>query len=247
MDGTKPGAQLAIGIYNLSVLAVKKHPDKVKAVIDKFATRNENFVLGCNEAGQADWLEDWCHANNFGYWGGDERPAKADPIIWNLPDAIRKTKSRLLTDRTFVGRKPAGSSTHAHPKYLNEISFWFGGRYNHVACFHKSPSIWWPPNRRLNLRQSENAADYLENYNSLTWVVGDRNHRPDHKFNKPFEMIGLTSAQLRKGTIATFGNRSIDDVHGDWDSSRCSLIATGTIPGAIPKEHKLFYTINEIH
>ena len=240
-----PSKLLAIGTYNMSVEAVKHDPHGVKEVLSIFFSNNDYGVLGLNEAAQANWLEDWAYHNGLGYYGGREESATATPLLYHLPGPILRAKSRTLTDRTKVGEKPAGP-TVTKRKHLNEIKFIFNGRACHVGCKHNSPSIWWPPNRRLIKMQDERAAAFMAEYDGLKWCVGDNNHRPNHSFMKPFERIEMRSTQMMlDGPIPTRKNRSIDDVRGVYDGTRSLLVKKGIIE--TPGDHDLYYTVSQIN
>ena len=230
--------KLGIATYNLSIAAVKRHPDRVVSDIKKL--QSQYHVILIQEAGAAKkLLARVVRETGWHLWAGTGKTGQAsDPILYSPSLKVNSKRSYPLTGRVWMGLKGAGSRGFAKPKFLLVITFVFNGGTCHVGNIHATPSQYLPIRARIARKQFNKAADALNKLSGDCFVGGDLNQVPGHRNLGPFRHLGMRSANRRAGMLPTHGKRIIDDIYFEPTRSKTRFLDGRTHDGA--SDHRAF-------
>jgi hypothetical protein len=204
--------QLRVGTHNLSIAAVKRHPDQVKSNLKKLL--NEFDVIGLQESGAAEHIINAVckETGHKVFYGFGKTGQASDPILYRKELDVVDKRSFPLTGRVFMGARGAGARLFSKPKFLLVLTIKFNGKTVHVANQHVTPSIFIPIRFRLASKQIRRASAAVNQFHGPKFITGDFNAVVGHRIFGPFRNTGLHSANKASGTIPTHGSRAIDDV-----------------------------------
>lgn len=210
------GSYLTLGTFNLSIAAVRRHPDKLLDDLVKVAFSCD--VLLIQEAGAArrHVMAAAAKAKRRAYFGEpDHLGAASTPILANP----RRLEELTFQGFPILGRRrlapPAAGPSRSKPKYLNVARFTYSGLEVAVGNIHATPSTRFVLNATASLLMFARSSRRLARLD-VDWRAGggDLNQSPGTRFLAAWRGIGLRSSQRRLGPIGTHGKRPIDDIYG---------------------------------
>ena len=200
--------RLVVATYNMHRRVVENRPAEVRADLDFIMSHAH--VAGLQEAGHGDRL-----MRNIPYpiYNGPNEASESTPILWKRGIRPVRKRSVFLTPPTETYEYRAAGGSRIKEKWLNSITFYFGGRWITFGTIHTTPSIWAPRHDRLNEIQVYKTAEWMGNRRSLPIVSGDWNQEPGASNLNVMARNDLASMQKRFGPVPTLENRAIDDIY----------------------------------
>lgn len=230
---------LRLATYNIWHDAVAATPDAVAA--DVLALTKTAKVIGLQESSRAalPLLRRVQKASGYKlYYPAD---SAIEPILY-APSLERVRARSYLLNEEIVPVDETGARTAK--KYLNVLSFTYGGRRIHVGNVHTivGPNATVQRNA-LALRQYSGAAAGMSKLRGIRVILGDFNTNPADRLRVIFTGTGYVSTQDAAGWKPTHGVSLLDDilVRG---GSRITIDSSETRDGA--SDHRAFigaYTV----
>ena len=234
---------LRVATYNLWYKAVAARPADLED--DIVALTETAKVVGFQEAGDAEDIIRRAAARTGYkiYIGRSDRTT----LLYNpnLSDPV--TRTFQLSGHVWVGDDGGAGPEMLEEKWLNVVSFTYGGRRIHVGVLHAVPSQTLNETRSNLARvQFSNAADAMSTLQGVKLVMGDFNNKPDAEVRAPLYSAGFRSTQDTLGWKGTFiaNDSPIDDVLVRA-GSRMDILGSETREGA--SDHRAFIGSYLVH
>lgn len=236
----KDEEELVLGTYNISVAAIKRHPDKVRRDLGRLM--KVCHAVSLQEAGEGEnVIRKAAKEHGFKvYFGEGAKGQSSTPVIYRSDLEVVKKGATVVTPPTYVGPAGAGPSV-VKQKSVVWVRFKFNGRTCTVGSGHGPASAYLPRRRALVKKFFLNSAKVCDDMPGLVFWGADQNRKGDNSDLNPFQNRGFASAQLRRGPIKTHWS-FIDDFRFRVAKKRLRLVRV-FILNKYSSDHKPFIAV----